>query len=377
MITSRFGDPGWQSVAIGTSIGSAAAVLVELGWGLNGPQRVARASLRNRRQTLALSSSTKALVYAPLAVAAGSIAFLLADSFRVEGALVAAGTAGAGLSLSWFFVGTREPGRLVVTDAIPRVIAVVVASLLMLSGLGLWVYGAVALILPGVAAPLLGLQRTGVRFADFQRLSVGRLARTVRSQLAALSGRALSAVYIALPVALVSIVAPGAVSVFAAAERLQRMYLTVLIAVPNLMQSWVGGASTADERLARARRGILLNAGFGLVAGGIFTAIAPFASSLIFSGVATIPWQVAALCGAMIFVVCTSRATGNLALVALRRIDVIAYSALAGTIVGVPSILGFSSLLGPAGAVLGELLAEATVLAVQLSGVARGHRRRS
>ncbi|WP_230671379.1 hypothetical protein [Rathayibacter sp. Leaf248] len=263
------------------------------------------------------------------------------------------------------------------TDAIPRVIAVVVASLLMLSGLGLWVYGAVALILPGVAAPLLGLQRTGVRFADFQRLSVGRLARTVRSQLAALSGRALSAVYIALPVALVSIVAPGAVSVFAAAERLQRMYLTVLIAVPNLMQSWVGGASTADERLARARRGILLNAGFGLVAGGIFTAIAPFASSLIFSGVATIPWQVAALCGAMIFVVCTSRATGNLALVALRRIDVIAYSALAGTIVGVPSILGFSSLLGPAGAVLGELLAEATVLAVQLSGVARGHRRRS
>ena len=40
-ITSTAGARGWEAYALGLSIGSAACVIIELGWPLTGPQRVA------------------------------------------------------------------------------------------------------------------------------------------------------------------------------------------------------------------------------------------------------------------------------------------------------------------------------------------------
>ncbi|WP_306899815.1 hypothetical protein [Arthrobacter sp. B1I2] len=185
-----------------------------------------------------------------------------------------------------------------------------------------------------------------------------------------MAGRALSGLYIALPVALVTWVAPGSVAIFAAAERLQRICLQLLDAVPNVMQNWLGRAVEPNERNSRIRRAIAWNALLGVVAATAFTLSAPFISKYVFAGAANIPIQLAALSGALIFVVSISKATGNLALVALQRVKVITISALSGALVGIPLILLGSATYGAMGGLIAEIVAEVVVLTIQYTFVA-------
>lgn len=374
-VTAHFGAHAWAAVAIGQSIGGAAAVIVELGWALNGPQRVARATAGNRRQMLAAALATKLVVYLPMAALAVTISVLLAPAHQFESALVAAGTAGVGLSSAWFFVGSGSPGRIMMTDSLPRIIAVAAAALGIGLGGPLWIYG-LAIAIPSALSPVLAVRVTGVSRHDFRIVSGGRLLWAIKAQAVALSGRAVSALYIALPITLVGIASPQSVAVFAGAERLQRMALTVLQAVPNYLQGWVGGGKSIEERLDRAIKSILYNGVLGIIAGTGFALLAPTVAHFVFSGVVALPYSLSALSGLLIFIVCVSRATGNITLVALRKINIISLSALTGAAVGVPAILVFSSLFGPHGALVGELLAEGTVLAIQLIAVVVYRRRR-
>lgn len=369
-ITSNFGALAWASVAIAQSVGAAGGVLVELGWGLNGPQRVARARAVNQRQILATSLATKGVAFVVIGPVAAVVSVLLAPGYEIAAALVAVGATGVGLTASWFFVGTGSPSKIMITDSLPRIIAVIIATVAISLGAPLLVYG-LAIFIPSVASPMLALLLTRVGFGDFRTVRGRRILIAIRLQMVALSGRAVSALYIALPITLVSIVSPQSVAVFASIERLQRMTLTVLQSVPNFMQGWVGRAPDRVLRLRRATRSILLNAIMGAAAGAVFAALAPWVSSVLFSGVVTVSFTLSALGGCMIFIVCVSRATGNIALVALRNIRAISLSALAGALVGVPAILLLAFHFGPLGALLGEIAAEATVLLIQLSAVRR------
>ncbi|RWZ46601.1 hypothetical protein ELQ90_14275 [Labedella phragmitis] len=369
-ISSNFGAFGWAAIALGQSFGAAAAVLIELGWGLTGSQRIARASEKNRRKLLAASLATK-LVVVPVAVPVAVIAAILAPEFSTEAALACIGSALVGLSSIWFFIGAGSPGKILVTDSIPRLVFVTSAALWMNAGGPLVSFG-LALILSSLIALALALRTAGVRPRDFSIVRGRRLWLFLRAQMTALSGRAVSALYIALPVALVGIVAPSVLPVFAAAERLQRLGLSVLQAVPNSLQGWVGGARTAELRLRRAGQALGLNVVLGLISGVGFVLIAPVMSEWIFAGTATLPIEICLVSGLVIFLVCVSRATGGIVLVALKKVGIISVSAFAGAVVGVPAILLLAATFGAIGALLGEVIAEGTVLAVQSSAVVRG-----
>jgi hypothetical protein len=369
-ITSRFGAEAWAGIAIAQSVGSASSVLIELGWGLNGAQRIARQGVGNRRQTLALSFLTRGLVVLPVAPIAVVATLLIATDYRAESAVVAVATSLATINSVWFFIGTGEPSKIITTESLPRLLPVVASAMLIMCGAPLWVYGA-ALLVASLGSPLVVMRAVRLTRSDFTVWRTGSLIRVIQAQSSALVGRLLSATYIALPVALVGIAYPQSVAVFAAAERLQRMALSVLQAIPNALQGWVGTPSLLGERLRRARIAVLLNAVVGCVAGLVFTLAAPTAAELIFSGIAPISTQLASLCGLMILIVCCSRATGGLMLVAMKRIDIIALSALAGCMIGVPAILFLASVWGVAGGVAGEVAAELAVLAVQIIGLAR------
>jgi len=376
-ITSRYGAEAWGTVAVAQSVGAACAVIVELGWGLNGPQRVARAMEKNRKQIFATALATKTVTFVTMGSIAAGIAVALTPTHPATAALVAVGTAGVGLSSAWYFIGTGSPSRIMTTDSLPRLAAVVFAAIAISAGWPLFVYG-FALLLPSIFAPMISALLIGTTRGDFIAVRTAQRFRlAIRLQLTALSGRAVSALYIALPITLVSLVAPQAVVVFAAVERLQRMTLTVLQAVPNFMQAWVGTASDRPARFRRSRRAILINAALGSAAGCAFTLAAPLACRLLFSGVVELPLELAALGGCVIFTVCASRATGNIALVAAQNIRAISVSAVAGACVGVPAILALSAVLGSRGALLGELAAEITVLGVQLFAVYRSFRNES
>jgi hypothetical protein len=374
-ITSRFGSSAWESIAIAQSIGSACAVVIGLGWGLNGSQRVARQHPANQRRSFALALLTRFMVATPVVVVAALVSYAISTEYRIVSAVVAVAIAIGAFDTAWFFIGIGRPSKIIVTDTLPRLVPVVIAAVLILQGAPLWYY-ALAVLLPALAAPLLGMISVRVHRRDFRGWTVPRVAGVIRVQSSALAGGIFSAAYIALPVTLVGIVLPHGLAVFAAAERLQRMALSVLQAVPNALQGWVGKPGDPRERLRRAWLAILINLAVGAVAGATFALAAPALSGLVFSGVAPVPLELSSLSGVLILIVSASRATGQIMLVALNRIHVVAVSALAGGIVGVPAILFFASLLGTSGGLVGEICAELAVLVVQVLGIRRAMRSR-
>ncbi|GAA2858360.1 hypothetical protein [Microbacterium arabinogalactanolyticum] len=375
-VTFKYGAAAWAAIAIGQSIGMAASAIGELGWGLNGPQRVARAAAGNSYQILVLSIQSKLVVFAPLAVIVAVSAYTLSPEYRSESAVIAIASLAAGLNAVWFYLGKSRPWVAIVTDGLPRMIGVLVAAGLLLVGAPLMVYALVGLLLPCVVGPVLGLlvARTGLTRPRVQHRP-RQVISAIFAQSSAFTARLVSALYIALPVTLVSIVSPASVAVFAAGERLMRLGLGAMASVPNGMQGWVGSEPDRMRRWSRVRSAIFLNVLLGMVAAACFGFLAPVASSLMFSGSATIPSELAWVLALVIVIVSTSRATGNLALVALSRVRIIMWSAIAGAIVGVPSILVFSHLLGPIGGAIGELSAELVVLTVQIVGVVSTRRR--
>jgi len=365
-ITSRYGAAGWSAVAIGQSVGASLAVIVELGWGLTGPQRVARQSRKARQQTLAISLTTKLLVLVPLVVIAACASFLLSPSFRLEAAAVAVGATAYGLNSTWYFIGTGSSIKLLLSDAVPRLLCVAASAFLVFAGGALLVYPAVGVILPIVVSTVSVIHIERVSTRQLHGLNMRRLVKTVAAQGTALGGRALSAVYMSLPITLVSLVAPPAVPIFSAIERLQRIYLQVLAAAPNVMQKWVGQSKGLRRKYRRAAKSVTYNAALGLLAGAGFTLVAPVMSTIVFAASIQIPMEYAAISGVLIFIVCTSRASGSIALVAVGQVRAILISAAVGALVGVPSILVAARMFGVPGALIGEVLAEVIVLLIQL-----------
>lgn len=374
-VTSRFGADAWAAIAVGQAVGLTAGVIVELGWAFNGPQRVSRQRAVNARDYLVLSTLTKLVVFVPASAAAAVIAALIAPSEPVLAALTAISAASLGLSISWYFIGRDNPLRIFVTDSLVRLAGMALASALIVGGGSSLLYPAVGILLPGLIAPIVGLLSERVRGDELASVGWRRVRHAMGAQRTVVTGRLISALYISLPVPIVGVIAPLDVALFGAADRLTRMSLSVLSAVPNAMQAWVGQPAIPSDRRRRAWAAIGLNVGLGIVAGSCYLLLSRAASELIFSGVATLDAYYSTGGAVLILVVCTSRATGNLGLVAFSITHYVALSALLGSLVGLPLVVALAVPFGGNGALAGVLIAEIVVLSVQLTGLARQTRR--
>lgn len=375
LISSRFGADGWAAYAIGGSLGAAGAVLVELGWGLTGTQRVARQSPRNRRRTLAFAMATQGVALPVIAAMCCLAGWLIPSSDQLVVGLVAAAACATSVNGVWFFIGVGSPAGIALADTIPKVAALAASAVGLWLGAPLWSVP-VGTLVGAAAAIMLTWRRAGVSRRDFHGLHPRRLLHLQRLQSTALGARALSATYIALPTTLIAAVAPGSVALFAAADRLQRWVLTGLQPLPSTLQRWVGGPSGAVERRRRAALGSVVAAAVGIVVGAVFALLAPLASEVVFAGALRVTSEMALICGVVIAVVCTSRATGGLLLVALRGVRFIALSAAIGCIVGVPLVIALGLRLGAVGGLVAVAVTESAVLLTQLIGVIALWRRR-
>ncbi|MCF6508454.1 hypothetical protein E9549_13705 [Blastococcus sp. MG754426] len=284
----------------------------------------------------------------------------------------AASAAAAGLSPAWFFTGTAQPARIIYTESIPRMVAAVAASIVLLLGAPLWSYGALMLV-GTTAAPIAGWWIAGRSNVDV-RLGLGLVWVSMKRQALALSGRVASTFYLSLPTVVLAAVVPSVVPAFAAADRLQRMGLTVLASVPASLQNWVGTSANERVRAGRLRKAVLANAAMGLVAGGAFAILAPTVSSLLFSNQVAIEYSTSSLCAGVIALTCVSRVTGGLGLVSVGRIGWLSASAFVGAVVGPALVAFFGVSYGVDGAILGLILAETSVLAVQVAALRNGLR---
>lgn len=361
-ITSTQGASVWATVAVAQSIGAGAAVVVELGWGVTGPQLVAAASPEERRSIFAASVYSKVPVVGLGALVSGALAFLLAGQGGLVPALVAAGAALVALQQSWYFVGTGRPRDALLTDTSVRVLTSAASAAALLAGAPLLVF-ALLMVAQPIASLALASLRARPRWEQPRRaLSIG-LAST-RTQGVVTLGRSIGGVYTALPIAIVSVAAPSAVADFAALERLMRMGLTVLNSVPQSLQSWIGG-STGGERIRRTRAAVLWNAALGVVAGTAFALLGGPVSRLVFTGEITVSRESTLAFALVVALVCTSRGTG-LALVGLGRANSITVAIAVSAAVGAPAIYLLAQAFGAAGGAAGEITAEAVCLVVQL-----------
>jgi hypothetical protein len=364
-ISYSYGADGWAAIAIGQSVGGAFAVFVELGWALTGPQEVA-SSLPARRSALYRAAlRTKSLILLPSVPLAYVVAAAITQDFSLESGVAAAATAVVGLTPVWFFLGTGQVGRILMLDSLPRLIVTAASSIALLYGAPLLV-SPLSILALSVAIPFLGLigLPRAVPTASEEDLNLRQL---LRRQIAAVAARGMSALYISLPVALVGLVAPASVAPFAAAERLQRMALALLQAAPNSLQAYVGSARTGRDRISRVKTVLLANSLMGLLAGAVFAVSAPTIAEWVFANTLEIQYTLSIPCGCVIFLTATSRAAGGLGLVAFSRIGAIALSAGVGGVLGVAAIPLLARQIGAVGAMWGEVLAEAAVLAIQLT----------
>lgn len=372
-ISREFGAQGWAAIAVGQSVGAAASVAVELGWGLTGPQAVA-ASDRDGAMRLFASSLTSRVVVALAIVPLSVFAVILLDpAYVLASSLAAVAMTMSGFTANWFYLGLGRPSRIFWTDALPRLLAVLggVVSISLLSA-PLFVF-AVWLVVGYVSSPIVALVIERPHRRDFAEADTA--LQVFRRQRVAVAGRGLSALYIGLPVALVQAWAPSVVPSFAAAERLLRMGLLVLQSVPNSLQRAVGLARRDGMGLKRvARQVLVVQASVGLVS-GIGCALAmPRAVDLVFAGQVQVGNAAAWMAGLIVLLTCLSRATGML-LVARTRVSWVTGSAAAAAAVAVGLLAVLPGEYGTAGALGALAAAEGAALGVQSTGLIAGQTR--
>jgi O-antigen/teichoic acid export membrane protein len=362
-ITSMMGASTWASVAVAQSIGAGVAVIVELGWGVTGPQLVAASSERRRRQVFAASVYSKTpTVLTGAAAAAALAAFLVPSRADPVMMLVAAGTTFTAFQQNWFFIGARTPGRALTTDTWMRVGASAISAGALAMGAPLLVY-AIAMLLQPLLSLALASRAVRPEWATPRR-AVSIAAASIREQGVVTLGRSIGGLYTALPIAIVSIAAPASVAEFSALERMMRMGLSALSAVPQSLQGWIG-ASLGAERARRARRALALNGALGIVAGSAFFVIGRPLVHVLFTGEIRVDQASVAAFAVVVTLVCTSRGAG-LALVAVGGANSITLATALSAVVGVPGIYVLSATHGATGGALGEIAAESVGLAVQL-----------
>jgi hypothetical protein len=370
-ITASFGTSGWAAVAIGLAIGGAAAVIAELGWSVIGPQQVA-ADPAAAHDLYEQSIATRLIgvgVCGPLATTG---AWFVSETHHEAAALLALAVTTTALSPSWFLIGSGRPWAILATETAPRCVAVLGAVLLMVAGAPLAVYGT-ALLVAGVATSMLAGQVIGgTRWPS--RAAFAAAPAQIRRQGVIVAGRGVSTLYTALPAALLGVVAPSGVAVFAALDRPLRMGLSVLSAVPARLQRWIGSAPL-PRRAARSDRSIVINAALGIVGGCVVVLVLPSAVDLLFDGRVHADFDLVALEALLTVVVCSSRGVG-LALVAADDVRSISIAVVAAALVGTTGVLAGGILAGVTGAIAGLVAAEVVGLTVQAVRLRRARRER-
>jgi O-antigen/teichoic acid export membrane protein len=362
VITSQFGADGWAAIAVGQALGAFAAVVVEMGWGLTGPQQVSRLPVEEALKVLRSATSGKALILSALVLPTGGCVVLLAPAFPLAALCSAVGAAMSGLTVGWYFQGRGEPMRVLFCDGIPRILCVVGAAGAMTVGAPLVTFGialgagAIGGLL--VAAKLCQAPVVTVRFREFGVMDA------LRGQGMQVAARLVSSVYIALPTVAVAALFPSATASFSAIDRLARMALAVLQAVPTSMQRWIGRSEAKD--LANVIRFTFwINAVVGLLAGICFFLAAPAAIRLMFSGEIPVSGPLCGAAGVLVGLTCMSRGVGSLVLVRLGMTHVILMSTIVGAL-AIGPLLGFGLSAGQAtGAMVAVASTELCVLATQ------------
>jgi O-antigen/teichoic acid export membrane protein len=368
IIASVSGATGWAAVALGQALGAGAATVLQYGWGFTGPTLLAPMGPADRARLLWVSVLSRFLVAAVLLPCVGVLAAVLApDGQAFLSAATAIALSTFGLSAFWFFVGTGQAGQAAKYETIPRLVVLSLAAVaVVITGDPIY-YPAVFL-----AGQLLMLAWLTRRLSDisFSRQTWLAALLALRTQRAAAGTDAVIAVSQSVPTGIIAGIAPGALAVFAAGDRLQKLAQSGIQPLFNAFQGWVSEVSPR-EMGGRMRLAVAATSTAGAIGGTALAVGLPLVDAVLFAGHIEVGFAVSIPFGIALFLYSlTSSINFNVLAPAGRTGHIFRSTALGGLI----SVIGMSLLpreFGAAGGAVAVVLAQIATLAVQVHGCRR------
>jgi O-antigen/teichoic acid export membrane protein len=350
------GEAAWGAIALGQYIGTVGAVAVGYGWGWFGPARIAQYNATDRRVEYLESLTTRVVLLLAVSPAAAALAYVLASSAPWFAALSALSMTSMGLSANWYFVGLSKPFAMLALDTMPRAAGTAAAVVLMYMGHSA-IMGPLGMLGGMLAALCLCtmwiLRETGRGGAEPRdRRSVGTVLVLNRHGIASALG---SSAYLAAPVAIVSVVAPGIQPAFALADRVKGLIVVASTPAVTVLQGWVPRV-TGAARVQRANTALVSAGVCAVVLGGGTIIVAPSLVNWLGHGQISLSWEVIVLMSCCVSVALFQAVLERVALATFELLRAAVKAVAVGSIVGLPLVGIGAHQLGTAGA-LGGILA--------------------
>ncbi|TNM59452.1 hypothetical protein FHN55_20685 [Streptomyces sp. NP160] len=367
------GQEGWAAVLLGQSAGGLGAVVAGLGWGLVGPVAVARADAAQRREVYARSLASRGVVVAvAMPVCALVAAALSEEGHRWTAAAMSTAMVVGALSPSWFSIGIGRPSAIAVFEILPRLVAIGLSAVLVLTTQQLWTYPALLALATAAGTWAYGRRVVGVRAR--QVLAVRAWAEVWRTR-AASGTVAVGGSYSQTPLLVAGVVVSdvGLLASFGSADRLYRLSLTAVQALTSALQGWVAERPVlpGERTTRRMRAGLALHAALGAAGLVGFSLLGPWLSGLLFTEELAADRAVSVLVGVAFLAVSLNTALGRLVLVPLGATGTVFTSTLVGAVVGLVGMVGAGAVWGTTGVAAGFALSEVAVTGYQAWAVLR------
>ncbi|WP_448389056.1 lipopolysaccharide biosynthesis protein [Microbacterium aurum] len=363
-VSRSAGPSGWASAIAGEAVGTFIAIVIGYGWAAVGPALVSVAATDAERVRLYRDSLLVRLAIAVIGLPVLGVLCWFIASPGAEWLTLLMGAQGAliALSFTWYCAGVGDPRTIIIYDAIPRVVATVLASVV------------IALTGAVVLYPIAGIVVTVAGTAMFTARLLHRhpgpwptareLPALLRSGFpVALNDAALSA-YSSVPAPLVNVTAPAvAAAGYASADKMFKLGSILPFTLASALQRWVGEVNGSD-RADRLRVALMTHAALGLAGGVGLAALGSWVSLLLFGADATAPTNVLVAMG-LVFVFLSLRTSMTRhILFPAGAARVVVRATLVASALGVPAMIVLALTIGPVGAAIGYALTEgaATIL---------------
>ena len=320
----------WASMATGQSIGNSIGVLVAFGWALTGPASIAMAPVDRRPGLFLDSLFSRGAILLPLILVQALVTIAIVPHAKFVAFVAGLGMTLAGVSANWYFTGESRPGRFLLLDTVPRVLGTVSGLLLVVLTDKLLFFA-----LAQLAGSLLALAVSSYVIFRGQHLDFREAARW-RNIVARLAeqrhGVVATGLYAGLTPAILGIVAvaaPASLPLFVLADRLSKFVGMATAPLIQVFQGWVPAAS-GPELLRRISLSARITVALGLLAGAVYAALLPLFSELLTHDQVAVDLSSAIAFGCVASSWVISPYLTNVALMAVGRVRVIAFSASVG-----------------------------------------------
>ena len=359
------GSHVWAAIAVAQGVAGFGAVFVSAGWGVTGPTETARMTVKTRGQFYIDSLVSRTWLFVAVAIVCAAVTLLLTDAAPAVAVVALIAALVPGLSAGWFFVGEASPMRFLLIETIPRQAGSLVGALLLFAtGNALWFVG--GQLVGGIVATVVSSWDILRRYHDWRvDLSLPRAILRMREHIPAVSMSAVSTLYVNLPIIVVQIFLPSFTAVYALAERMMRLALYATRPFVQVSQSYVPHEDLHEQH-KRSRRTLLWTLLGGIGGGLLYALLAPWAGLLLSGGELHISFAVSASLGLALAAMLISQVTGFTILTTYRLNKALAWSTVAGAIVGVVALVPAALVVGVAGVTTVLALSEIVVLAYQL-----------